>query len=101
VVLRSSTRSPITQYQPMKKLLFLGLVFTSLSTLTTSCSDNKGSTETSTADRSAAATDSTATPGGNPGPGIAAETYTCTMHPEVITNEPGKCPKCGMDLVKK
>ena len=28
-------------------------------------------------------------------------TYTCPMHPEVITNKPGKCPKCGMTLVKK
>ena len=27
--------------------------------------------------------------------------YTCTMHPEVLQDEPGKCPKCGMDLVKK
>ena len=27
--------------------------------------------------------------------------YTCSMHPEVITDKPGKCPKCGMDLVKK
>jgi Heavy metal binding domain len=27
--------------------------------------------------------------------------YTCTMHPEVISNKPGKCPKCGMDLVEK
>lgn len=27
--------------------------------------------------------------------------YTCPMHPEVISNKPGKCPKCGMDLVKK
>ena len=26
------------------------------------------------------------------------ETYKCPMHPEVISNEPGKCPKCGMDL---
>jgi hypothetical protein len=26
--------------------------------------------------------------------------YTCTMHPEVMTNKPGKCPKCGMTLVK-
>jgi Cu(I)/Ag(I) efflux system membrane fusion protein len=26
--------------------------------------------------------------------------YTCAMHPEVITNKPGKCPKCGMTLVK-
>ena len=25
--------------------------------------------------------------------------YTCTMHPEVVSNKPGKCPKCGMDLV--
>lgn len=27
--------------------------------------------------------------------------YTCTMHPEVISNKPGKCPKCGMTLVEK
>jgi len=25
--------------------------------------------------------------------------YTCTMHPEVVTDHPGKCPKCGMKLV--
>jgi len=25
--------------------------------------------------------------------------YTCPMHPEVIKDEPGKCPKCGMNLV--
>ena len=28
--------------------------------------------------------------------------YTCTMHPEIHEDKPGKCPKCGgMDLVKK
>ncbi len=27
--------------------------------------------------------------------------YTCPMHPEVVQAEPGKCPKCGMDLVMK
>jgi hypothetical protein len=27
--------------------------------------------------------------------------YTCTMHPEIITDKKGKCPKCGMELVKK
>jgi hypothetical protein len=27
--------------------------------------------------------------------------YTCTMHPDVITDKPGICPKCGMDLVEK
>ena len=30
-----------------------------------------------------------------------AVVYTCKMHPEVIIDKPGKCPKCGMDLVKK
>src|SRR5574338_205923 len=29
-----------------------------------------------------------------------AEQYTCPMHPEIISDKPGKCPKCGMDLVK-
>ena len=27
--------------------------------------------------------------------------YTCPMHPEVLTDKPGKCPKCGMDMVEK
>jgi len=27
--------------------------------------------------------------------------YTCPMHPEIHSDEPGKCPTCGMDLVKK
>ena len=31
--------------------------------------------------------------------GSAAHKYTCTMHPEVMMNKPGKCPKCGMALV--
>ncbi len=26
--------------------------------------------------------------------------YSCPMHPEVISDAPGKCPKCGMNLVK-
>ena len=25
-------------------------------------------------------------------------TYTCPMHPDVRSDKPGKCPKCGMDL---
>ncbi|MFZ4928684.1 multicopper oxidase domain-containing protein [Chryseobacterium sp. Mn2064] len=28
------------------------------------------------------------------------KTYTCPMHPEIISNKPGKCPKCGMELVE-
>jgi len=27
--------------------------------------------------------------------------YTCPMHPEVISDNPGECPICGMFLVKK
>ena len=29
----------------------------------------------------------------------AKQRYYCPMHPEVISDEPGKCPKCEMDLV--
>jgi len=29
----------------------------------------------------------------------AKRRYYCPMHPEVITDGPDKCPKCGMDLV--
>lgn len=28
-------------------------------------------------------------------------TYTCPMHPEVKSDKPGKCPKCGMKLESK
>lgn len=26
--------------------------------------------------------------------------YTCSMDTDVISNKPGKCPKCGMELTK-
>ena len=31
--------------------------------------------------------------------GEQAQLYTCSMHPEVVSDEPGECPECGMDLV--
>jgi hypothetical protein len=34
-------------------------------------------------------------------PADTSTVYTCPMHPEVTASKPGKCPKCGMDLVKK
>jgi Cu+-exporting ATPase len=27
--------------------------------------------------------------------------YTCPVHSDVVKDKPGKCPKCGRDLVKK
>ena len=38
---------------------------------------------------------------GSPAAPAGAVTYTCPMHREVVSNSPGKCPKCGMDLVAK
>lgn len=30
-----------------------------------------------------------------------AEVYICPMHPTVVSDRPGTCPVCGMDLVRK
>ena len=32
---------------------------------------------------------------------VTDEMYTCTMHNEVMSDKPGKCPKCEMTLVKQ
>ena len=32
---------------------------------------------------------------------VAGKVYVCPMHPEVVQNTPGKCPKCGMNLKPK
>ena len=31
----------------------------------------------------------------------AAVSYTCPMHPDVVSDKPGKCPKCGMELQRR
>ena len=31
----------------------------------------------------------------------SGQLYTCSMHPQIIREEPGDCPICGMDLVEK
>ena len=31
-------------------------------------------------------------------PADASREYTCPMHPEIVQQGPGSCPKCGMDL---
>ncbi len=32
---------------------------------------------------------------------VESDQYTCPMHPEVVRDQPGNCPICGMQLVKK
>lgn len=64
----------------MKKAFFFVIVLFSFATVFTACSgNNQTKTEQLAAD----------------------ETYTCTMHPEVMSDHTGKCPKCGMDLTKQ
>lgn len=66
----------------MKKIGII-LVFTALATIAFSCksSSNETSTKTTSSEQKV--------------------TYTCSMHPEVISDKLGSCPKCGMDLIIK
>lgn len=51
-----------------------------------------------------AATTAFAQPSEKPAASAAAspaQKYTCSMHPDVVQDKPGKCPKCGMKLVPK
>ncbi|MFW6353961.1 MAG: heavy metal-binding domain-containing protein, partial [Verrucomicrobiota bacterium] len=32
-------------------------------------------------------------------PPSADETWTCSMHPQILQPDPGDCPICGMDLI--
>jgi hypothetical protein len=34
-------------------------------------------------------------------PAATQALYTCKMHPQVVSNQPGNCPICGMELVPK
>ena len=63
----------------MKKIFFIAVILLSIGLVITACSDNKTKTEQLAKD----------------------EMYTCTMHNEVMSDHHGKCPKCGMKLVKQ
>jgi Cu(I)/Ag(I) efflux system membrane fusion protein len=65
----------------MKNLILIALIAVSFAFTFGACNN---STSKSTAVESATATN---------------EVYTCTMHPEVRSDRPGDCPKCGMKLV--
>lgn len=65
----------------MKKLLILLIILTgTMATFAQNAKDTlpKGKTDTTT-----------------------KTVYTCGMHPEVTSDKPGRCPKCGMGLVAK
>ena len=65
----------------MKKLLFIATIFLSAVLVFTACSGNGSNAKTEQLAKD--------------------ETYTCTMHNEVMSDKPGKCPKCEMTLVKQ
>lgn len=86
----------------MKSFLTLGLALAGLTFIAAGCSGNKSTAETTTtapATGSPMAADSAST---SPmAPATTVTTYTCSMHPEVVSDKPGKCPKCGMNLIVK
>lgn len=51
--------------------------------------------------QNAAASAPQITPTSSPATTPAAAVYICPMHPDVISDKPGKCPKCSMKLVLK
>ncbi len=62
----------------MKRILFVTVLIISLGFVFTACSNNI-QTEKLAKD----------------------ETYTCTMHNEVMSDHAGECPRCEMKLVKQ
>lgn len=60
----------------------------SITLISLACNSNKEQTKTGTQENHDMMTNE-------------AKIYTCPMHPEIIRNEPGQCPICGMDLVEK
>ena len=75
----------------MKKLI----LFIAIPLLFVACKGNENKSDATATDSSstAAPVDTSAA--------TSATQYTCPMHPEVISDKPGSCPKCGMDLELK
>ena len=65
----------------MKKIFFIAVILLSFALVITACSGNGNNAKTEHLAKN--------------------EMYTCTMHNEVMSDKPGKCPKCGMTLVKQ
>ena len=65
----------------MKQILFIIVILLTVGICFVACSNNGNKTKTEQLAKN--------------------EMYTCTMHNEVMSDHPGKCPKCGMKLVKQ
>ncbi len=88
----SSGIGSIATFGIMKHTTLLTLALGLL--LWTSCDNEpEGSSDTNGKDSTA-----TAAPAAVP---VLAALYICPMDTDVVSNTPGKCPKCGMDLVEK
>lgn len=74
----------------MKQVLSIGLLFLSLAFVFTACGGNNNKEGNTTQTENKA-----------PEQLAKDEMYTCTMHNEVMSNNPGTCPKCGMKLVQQ
>jgi hypothetical protein len=76
-----------------KKIIFAALF--ALGTVIISCKNSENKSDATNADSlkttATAPADSTA----------HKAVYTCPMHPEEVSDKPGKCSKCGMDLELK
>ncbi len=87
----------------MKKTVLtwmLAISFISGATLLSSCgSDNDNDDATENTDQNAA--DDGEDEMQNNDSDTVAAVYICPMHSDEVSNEPGKCSQCGMDLVKQ
>ncbi len=80
----------------MNRFLLTGLALAALAFGPTACSsDTPKTAETAAVSADASADKSAVQPADHAG---AAHIYQCPMHPEVVSDKPGNCPKCGMHL---
>ncbi len=77
----------------MKKLIIISTVCIALILSACSNSSNKSEQANSKEETTFHAIDTTQLTKG-------ATYYQCEMHHEVTSDQPGSCPKCGMDLEK-
>jgi ABC-type Fe3+-hydroxamate transport system substrate-binding protein len=65
------------------------------------CSNSKPAANAGAAQTAAAAPVTVSAAAGVTSTAAKKVLYTCPMHPQIISDKPGKCPICGMTLVVK